>query len=187
MAAPAAASSNEVNEDYLSSALGEAAASLLAQRLVKPIIVPNPAVGTEILVKVPGGVIWEVLSLRFRLVTSAAVANRVVNVIYTDNDNTEYVRMPTHTNQAASATVDFNFWPGVATEVVTTPMVFAIPTPPIPMVAGYRIQTATAAIDVGDQYSAVRLLVREWSELDATQELVDMVEQFDSLTSRLVR
>jgi hypothetical protein len=118
----------------------------------------NPAAGAEVSVVVPPDTFWVVYAVRFRLVTSAAVANRVSRLTLDDGANI-YWHADTPAAQAASLTVDYAY--GRVQGVDVTAASGLGPTlslPDLVMGPGHRIRTSTALIDAGDDYGAPQVL-----------------------------
>src|SRR5207245_1590453 len=82
--------------------------------IVRFIDVKDPLAGADYpVLKVPDGVQWEVLSVSCQLVTSAAVANRVVALLFTGVDDTSPAGIPFFAtggnfSQVASQTVQYH-------------------------------------------------------------------------------
>ena len=124
----------------------------------------TPAAGAEITETVPTGARWEFITFQAQLVTSAAVANRSPMLIVDDAVNNIY-RRPTTVAQAASLTIVYNWSQGTpdATATNSGTIGFVLPVG-LRLGSGFRVRTSTSSIQVGDQYSAVQYLVREWIE-----------------------
>lgn len=178
--------SSRVDSDFLSVTLAVASERLLEERFTIPLVVTVPAAGADWVVKVPGGSVWELLSVRATLTTSAVVANRVPQLNYLDADGQPYASFPAGGNTPASSNFAFNWVQGIGYQNAVNPFVIGLPATPIPLSPGFRITVATVGIDVTDQWSTIRMLVRQWSEAEIAQECVELVEQFDSFTSRLL-
>lgn len=124
--------------------------------------IPNPAAGADFAITAPGQGFWRVLSLAFRLVTSAAVANRTVTLV-ADDGTSVFFRTNASIQQAAGATVDYGAFAGassggfagvVGVEPLSQDGIWLQP--------GWRLRSVTGAIDVLDQYSAIAALVEEY-------------------------
>lgn len=132
--------------------------------VIRSITGSTPAAGAEIAETVPTGARWELLMFKATLITSAVVATRAVILRFDDGVN-EFFRSDANFNHVASTTGVYNFGQGLVTPLsghvggllAGLPINNRLP-------AGARIRTLTSAIDVGDQYSAVQYLVREWIE-----------------------
>lgn len=150
--------------DIGGGALELAVLELLRCRLIRPSIVANPGAGAELLVPVDGGATWELISLRLRFTASAAVANRHPSLLITDPDDNEFLRIDPQIVVAAAGVVDINFAAGLGYVQAANPTLFGLPGEPFRIPAGWKIKTSTALLDVGDTYTAVRMIVRDWSE-----------------------
>lgn len=136
---------------------------LLRQRLQKEILVVAPAVGVEWSATVPPGSTWELLTVRHSITTSAVVANRIPGLRVTDSDGGFVLRIPPSGQVAASSSQGLSFASGIGGWVNLGEMVSPLPSPPILLPSGWIIRSLTSALDVGDQYAASILTVREWS------------------------
>lgn len=172
--------------DALSMTLAVASERLLESRFTLPVFPPQPAAGADFTFNVTGGNMWELLSFRATLVTSAAVANRVPSLNFSDADGKLLATFGTGTNVVASTTSQYTWAIGVGYTVLTSPFLLGLPSPAIPLPNGYRISLGTVALDAADQWSNIRMVVREWAEADIVQECVELVETLDSLTLPLL-
>lgn len=136
---------------------------LVQLRMLREVAIPAPGAGSEIVQVVPGGVMWEVLSLRYTLVTSAVVANRNSTLRLLDNDNVQVVRLNPAGSAAASTNNTFCWAAGLGQNSTLSVIASGLPVPPLVALPGWTISTLTANIDAADAYSAVVLMVREWS------------------------
>lgn len=142
----------------------------------------QPAAGANLGIVVPGEGAWIIRTVRFQLVTSAAVANRQVQLAVSDGQQ-EYLRVATGAQQVASLTTVYTFGPGLGT--VTGPGT-AVATASLPaglvLYPGFVLSTVVAAIDVADQISGVALRVVECPVTDDaslywyTPEQVEVIE-----------
>lgn len=140
-----------------------------ATRLYRTVPIASPVAGAEIAFTVPGHWILRPIALRARLVTSATVANRNVDLQVTDGVSV-VLDCAAGTVQAASKTVDYN-WSAAGTSVSSgSALQQTVPfTPAIILSAGWKLQTVTNLIDGTDQWSAVTL-VCEQAEMGASWE-----------------
>jgi hypothetical protein len=124
----------------------------------------SPGVGTEISETVPTGARWELLAFRAILATSAVVATRQPMLVV-DDGATELAYCPVNSSTGASTANRYGWWRGTpnATGVINNRIAAGIPHD-FRLMAGARIKTLTLAIDVGDQWSGVQYLVREFIE-----------------------
>lgn len=124
----------------------------------------TPGAGVEISETVPTGARWELLVFKATLTTSAAAANRLP-ALTIDDGTTEYYRDQLAANEPAS-TAYRNVWAqglSLGSGLNTATQRGALPVG-LRLGSGHRIKTVTAAIDAGDQWSAVQYVVREWIE-----------------------
>jgi hypothetical protein len=130
--------------------------------ILRSITGTTPAAGAEISETVPTGARWQVLAFRYQLVTSATVASRLSALLFDDGANI-LAFFGGDATEAAGATFVYSFAAGFspivgsATNAIGRGLPGAVFLP-----AGARIKTQTSAIQVGDQYSIVQYLVREW-------------------------
>lgn len=120
------------------------------------IIGNNPAAGAEVNFPVPAGQGLLLKAVRFRLVTSAVVANRVPILTIADDNANTVMEFPAAVAQAASLTVDYNFIAdlGYAAAAVAGGKFVQGIAPFLYLPDGWTIKTVTSLIDVGDDYAA---------------------------------
>lgn len=131
---------------------------------IRSIAGTTPAAGAEISETVPTGARWELLSIYVLLTTSATVINRNPMLIVDDGANS-YYRMQQNANETASQAWS-NVWAAgvpVWANAGQPGQVAGLPIG-LRMTAGQRFRSLTSGIQVGDQYSALQYLVREWIE-----------------------
>lgn len=131
---------------------------------VRSITGATPSAGAEISETVPTGARWELLSIIYTFVTSAAVANRFPDITLDDGANVFFRCGPTIAI-AASTTQLYNAFQGAGpvTRDGNTVVERSLPIG-VKLLGGYRIRTTTLAIQAADAYTAVQYLVREWVE-----------------------
>jgi hypothetical protein len=124
----------------------------------------NPGAGNEIAETVPTGARWQLLAIRFQFLTSATVANRVPELALDDGVST-FLFSSNSVNQAASITLRYSYMSSFGSLIsgVGNDQARSLPTP-LYLGSGYRIRTSTSSIQVGDTYTAIAYLVREWIE-----------------------
>lgn len=128
--------------------------------LIQPVI--RPAAGANLVITGPGRGVWRVESLRFDLVTSAVVANRTVNVVV-DDGATEVWRTSAALVQPAGQTVHYCAAPGLDTGgPLATTQRMPLPREGAVLLAGWRLATTVDLLDVGDQITAIGVLVQEF-------------------------
>lgn len=131
---------------------------------VRLVVGTNPAAGAEISATMPLAVRRKLMAIRFRLVTSVAVANRRVTLLLNDDSGNTFYRVHSQVTQTAAQTVDYHFAPGV-------PFFNAdgIAGGPLPnelfVKTGYAIATSTFALDAGDDFTAPNMLFQEWLDI----------------------
>lgn len=118
--------------------------------------VPQPAAGADWSVPVPAGHLWNVLSILATLTTSAVVATRIPRLIFGDGVAT-FLDVPPFAGEAASLTRRYVWVP--AGQGYTTGNGILSPLPEVPLGTGWTLATTTDAIDVADQWSAIKLAV----------------------------
>lgn len=122
-----------------------------------------PVAGADFAYTIPDvGAVYEIIAIRARFVTSAAVANRGVAVTVKDAAGTEVFRGGFDTAVTASLTTIFTFseYAASATGGVTTTKAVAIELPEGPYLPRWVIGSNTTAIDVADQWSQVAVWYR---------------------------
>jgi hypothetical protein len=133
-----------------------------AQRLRRVILVPNPAVGTEWQVAVPGGALWIVRAIVARLADSAVVANRVPDVVVSDGSVDLFAVPPSVANTAGISRLYswISDYAGPSTLINGT--MWANGFPSWPLYSGYTMRTVTSGLDVADQWSAIVVTVEQF-------------------------
>lgn len=115
---------------------------------------------------VPAGKQWHVRGIGVRLVTTATVGNRQLDVYITDDADNLLAKYVSGSVQAASLTRDYVFAPGQPndTAFVNAAMVRALAAGLV-LLAGYKVRVFdSAAIDAAADDMTVRLLIEEWSD-----------------------
>lgn len=147
-------------------------------RIVVP--VASPAAGSDWSITVPGGHVWTPRAVFGQLATSAVVATRSVRLTLTDGVRTFLSTPPTAT-QAASLSRLYSWL--IQSGTVANGLGILSVLLDWPLQAGWTIGTTTEAIDVGDAWTGVFLLVEDTTtrggELDFTDTpdfLVRVVE-----------
>lgn len=134
-----------------------------------------PAAGADISDQIPQVQRWKLKAIEAVLVTSAAAANRTVNLFIDDaaatitrrvvlTDTTAQTATLTRTHAWYPGTDNFSTASATLTDTVTIlakfPMV--LQDPGITLFTNNRIRTVTANIDVADQWGAARYWVESW-------------------------
>lgn len=147
--------------DYM--LLRDGAYELLRQELCREVVLPNPAAGAEWSTVVPAGVVWELLTARVQLTTSAVVANRSPRIRAQDPDGLNTVEYGGATTAAAAQVNTYNWSSGYGATNTNISLHAPLSSPPAPIFGGWTVKSITGNIDAGDQYATPILLVREWS------------------------
>lgn len=128
------------------------------RRVVK---VPTPVVGADWSIRVPGNARWLIKSLQAQLLTSAAVANRVVHLTLQDPELNGVYNVPVTGNQVAGSTWQYSA--GVSTDPVTFDNASTLCIPyETQLNPQWSIGSLTTGLDAGDQWSNIYLNVEEW-------------------------
>ena len=149
---------------------------LLRQRLTTEKIVASPAAGAEWSLAVPARTTWEVLSVRHKLTTSAAVANRAPGLKIADPNGLTLYQLSPQAVIAASLNTFVDFLPGLGNTESVQQQQALLPTPLPILTEGWTIGSLTGNIDVADQYSGIVLTVREWSVFQVEQNVEWLAE-----------
>jgi len=124
---------------------------------------PDPAAGAEVSVTVDQGRLWIVHSIRIVLVTDATVANRFL-VLQLDDGTSVFFEATSSVAHAASATVSYlfssaGFWNQLGGTLLGSGLFV-----PCVLLRGFRIRTATAGLQAGDNFGRPTLYVDELME-----------------------
>jgi hypothetical protein len=120
----------------------------------------TPGAGAEISETIATGSRAELIAFHAQLAASATVANRFPNLLLDDGANV-YARSQISGAITASQTVQISWAQGYPAATQQTQFLAPLPNF-LRMGAGHRIRTSTTGIQVGDQYSLVQYLLREW-------------------------
>jgi len=122
--------------------------------------VANPSAGANLSYAVPQDALYKLFSVRFRLVTSATVADRLVQLAIDDaTTNLFFVGAPSA--QGGSTTFDYYFGV-VAANTYSAGVIPGLLNGPIMLPAGFKIKAVIDSIQVGDQISVARIYAEEW-------------------------
>jgi len=131
------------------------------------VTIGNPAAGTDWSQTVPTNARWELVAASALLTTSAVVANRQPRLI-ADDGATPVFEAASPVAITAGLAIRESWGAGaggpVSADILTGGAVSSGLPNDLYLPAGFRVRSATGAIDVGDQWSAIRLYVREWIE-----------------------
>lgn len=122
----------------------------------------SPAAGANFAQAVNDGLWWRLVSVFFRLVTSADVADREGTIEYRDAEGNVYARFGAPVELTADTTADFYFssfraqpdWPVNSTVVA--------PLDPIMLPPSHSFNIVVAAIDDTDAITRVRYVVEKF-------------------------
>jgi hypothetical protein len=121
-----------------------------------------------------GGAAWRVVSLVAVLTTSAVVANRRVS-LFADDGEREWFRASMSGDQAASLATKYSAYTGADRAGSSTlGLVTGLPVNGLLLRPGHRLRAETSAIDVGDQWSLITVVVDE--TLSSRQVVGDATE-----------
>lgn len=131
--------------------------------ILTPVILPvaSPAAGAQFVFTAPAAEDLLVLSLNVRLVTSAAVANRIMGLNADDGGTNVFYRGAVNFSETASSTVDYSIYAGGGFDGRLLAGVVAasiLPAPGLLIPAGGRLRSAVAALDAADQLSAIAIV-----------------------------
>jgi hypothetical protein len=127
---------------------------------LRAIAVGNPAAGSDWTFTVPANTRMRIQAVGMTFVASAAVANRNVRLMFSDGGN-PYWRSSGQAVITAGQTKGIYGSPQSVVQNLGGEM--NIPTPiGLIMLAGQLIQSATQALDAGDQFSQIIIEVEEW-------------------------
>lgn len=130
----------------------------------RTIVGAAPAAGANINEAVPTGARWLLRSFFSNLVTSAVVANRVIQLAAFNGANVKAFS-PSTVNQVASKNWAYSWSQGLVLATRADNNAYAIPwIMNLPLLAGETLQTQTSGIDAGDQWSAPNYAVEELLE-----------------------
>jgi hypothetical protein len=126
-----------------------------------PFLVTPPAAGAEFQLTPKGQGGWLVQSIAYTLTTSVAVANRLPALVVSDG-TTPFMRFEAPAAIPASIAARFQAYEGAFPTVGSGGLVtLSWPGRGVWLPQGYTLTSATAAIDIADQYSAIVAYVLE--------------------------
>jgi hypothetical protein len=122
----------------------------------------NPAAGADLVLTVPGGKVWEVWAVNATLVTSAAAASRMPQLLVDDGATTA-LRIAASAFQVATQTTLYTWVADFGSAIGVANSSWSLPIPArLALGSGYRVRTSTLAIDAADQWSAITFFVVEY-------------------------
>lgn len=154
---------------------------MLDARLTQVLASTDPAVGSEASITVPGGEYWKVDTATVQLVASATVASRGVTIVV-DDGTTILFRSQEPVSHLASETRRYSWQPGMGfTSGGGITFSGNAASPLLVMQPGWRIRTLTGNLQVGDDYTALSLVVRRFSPADLITVYEDIEREYDAL------
>lgn len=112
----------------------------------------------------PEGVFYQILNFLVQVDLSAVVGNRNFT-FHLDSGAERYARWGSPNSEVATAQVEFIAYPDATPSILINPtrkgQTMTLP-PDLRIPPGHRITSETAALDAGDQYKGLRILVNEW-------------------------
>lgn len=144
-------------------------------------LVANPAAGADWSQSVPAGHLWQLLGVTATLTTSAAVANRAVALVLGDGTN-PFLTIPAPAVQAASLAGVYS-WAGEGGGYAVGVRQLA-PLPGLTLPPAWTLGSSTLLVDVGDQWSAVRLLLLDVTAKRGRLDLDDVPDFLVGLSSQ---
>lgn len=134
---------------------------LTQQPRLFPQTVPSPAAGTEFVLRPQGQGGILVQSIAFAFTASIAVANRIPRLVVSDG-TTAYMKFSAPAAVVAAGAPAYQAYEGAIPSVAADGLVtLAWPTRGVWLPQGYTLASATVALDVADQYSAIVAYVLE--------------------------
>lgn len=128
------------------------------QKIV-PIVAP--VAGADWTQKIEAGTWWRIVALHARFAASAVVANRAIRLEYQDGDSNPIWRADLADVVAANGVRVVSGALGTGAAGALAGGVSSLGLPQLWLPAGFIVKVTTGAIDVGDQWSQLRLLVSE--------------------------
>jgi len=144
----------------------------------KIISVAAPGAGVETIATCPGGKIWDVKALTLTLTTSAVAGNRRPALVL-DDGTTQAARLQSGVVTIASNATPYSW---VETYAVSSGASNVGVTDPMPefltLASGWRLRTLTNALDPGDTWTAITLMVVEYFDgLTAENDLTNAMSR----------
>lgn len=127
---------------------------------IKTIVITDPAAGAEMTQAVPNGVVWKIKALYFVLTTDVTVANRFVNVVFSNGIN-DFAYLVYPTVQPASLVRGYTLALGCG---YSTPPGDRqqMQAPDLYLPGGYVFRTVTGNMQAADAYSTIACQVEEY-------------------------
>ena len=133
---------------------------------IRTFVGTDPAAGVEISETVPTNARWEIVAMRYVLVTDATVANRFPTLRFQDESANIIFDASPQAAQTATLTTVYDAGPGVTatgTAIINSRQALSLPVG-LQLFQGWQIKTSTAGLVAGDNYTAPVITVQEWIE-----------------------
>lgn len=131
---------------------------------IQSLQIANPAAGANWIATVPTNARWRIRAATFVLVTSAAVATRIVELDALDNAGNILNVFPPFSSQAASLNFRYNVSNVTANPAPDNTQVNIPIYADLQLMAAWKFQSAVQAIQAADQLSSIFLTIEEWIE-----------------------
>jgi hypothetical protein len=133
-----------------------------AERLFRVVVGADPPPGQEWSVTVPGGAVWEVLSITAVLTTDATVTSRGPRAVM-DDGSVIFAAAETNSAHPASTSRRYVWIPDLGTVYIgTSSALVHVPLPRLTLLPGHRIRSFTYNMQAGDNWEAPVLYVAEY-------------------------
>jgi hypothetical protein len=123
------------------------------------VAIPTPAVASGFSYTYSTSEYWLLRSLCFQMVTDANAANRIVSLDLIDGAGNKIGRYSSGFTQTATLTTVYTFALDIATYGANAAASIGAPTPEIWLHPGAKLTVNVAAVQAGDQISAINLAV----------------------------
>jgi hypothetical protein len=153
----------DTSVDAVAGALEDVFSELLRQRLVSAVAVAQPAAGAEWSSPIGNVSFVELLAVSYQLVTSAVAANRQSSLLIKDANGIVLGEADAGAVQVAAGTKQYVFQHDLGAPQSIVALTQSVPLGGVPLQPGWSIGSLTGAIDVGDQYKNIVLIVRTWT------------------------
>jgi len=128
---------------------------------IRSITGSTPAAGANISETVPNNARWLLRAFTFSITNSATVANRVPLLQFTDGTNV-FAVCGANSALTANQTILASYTWGVPNQLPNATVLVTALSEFLFLSAGFKIQTAVANLQAGDQLTAPQYLVEEW-------------------------
>lgn len=131
------------------------------RRRVEPITVGSPAAGAGFTHRVPGATVQKFLTVSFRMVNAAAVANRLVRVEFLDAAGAVFAAVGAPFKTTTGVTSRFTFGVGLNQYGADDAAQIGGPLPALELIGGLALRVAVANMNAGDQIDGAALFVEQ--------------------------